>query len=240
MGRGESVFEPEDGHHHDADRLPEHCRDALGTQRLVRVAYQSEDRVAKFSQESQPRGSGSAWTMPARPPSPRSGLSSICRGATPTARAPCPVRWRNTPGTLPCPNRQLPADLNRPTYFGRTIPVERNRIPPSILRPHPVVADDVRATVLLEPSSFRRTNAIGHPLQSRPLLLVRDDDREGMTGRRGARSSHYQKQDGADPAIHAEIRHFSAGGVSHEERTADRAPPDQHLSGCFLMHSPLS
>jgi hypothetical protein len=56
MGRGEPVFEAEDGHHHDVDRLPEQRRDALGTERLVRVANQSEDRVAKFSQDNQPRG----------------------------------------------------------------------------------------------------------------------------------------------------------------------------------------
>src|SRR5258706_13117927 len=61
-----------------------------------------------------------------------------------------------------CPSRELSAYLQRLTDFHSAIPVERDRIPRLLRGAHPVVADNLRATILPEPARLGRPNTVRH------------------------------------------------------------------------------
>src|SRR4029077_9601012 len=84
---------------------------------------------------------------------------------------------RSDPGPR---SRELSAYLQRLTDFHSTIPVERDRIPRSIRGAYPVVADDLGATLLLEPARLGRPNTVWHGLEPLPHLLPRHHNGQRM------------------------------------------------------------
>src|SRR5690349_16324977 len=126
--------------------------------------------------------------MPARPRGPGADVSATWRQPGARGLARCPFHVRETtdilssrPRSDPGPrSRELSAYLQRWTDFHSTIPVERDRVPRSIRGAHPVVADDFRATILLEPARLGRPNTVWHGLEPLPLLLPRHHNGQRM------------------------------------------------------------
>src|SRR5260370_15997386 len=132
--------------------------------------------------------------MPARPSGPEGDVSATWRRLEHAAwhdvrsvsgrpQTFCPLVLRSDPGPR---SRELSAYLQRLTDFHSAIPVERDLIPRSIRGAHPVVADDLRATLLLEPARLGRPNTVLHRFEPRPLLLFRHHDGQRMANGRGA------------------------------------------------------
>ena len=80
----------------------------------------------------------------------------------------------------------LSAEFERLADLRRTVPVQWNGIPRPVLGPHPVVADDLRPTVLLEASGLGGADAMRGPLEAGPLLLLGHDNRWRMASGCGA------------------------------------------------------
>jgi len=169
--------------------------------------------AATHSAQTDSSGSLRNRTMVSRslckPPAPTGRMCLIDASAAARTRGRCfsdlASAWSTRPGAMSVPrpgrpetfcplarcaagprSRELSAYLQRLTDFHSTIPVERDRIPRSIRGAYPVVADDLGATILLEPARLGRPNTVWHGLEPLPHLLPRHHDGQRMANGSGA------------------------------------------------------